>query len=123
VRLLIDGLNVIGTRPDGWWKDRHGAMVRLVETLERFAEETGDEVTVVFEKPPSPPIESALVAVAHGPARPNAADDEILRRLESDPHPEQISVVTSDTHLAARARAASGSVQPASAFRAFLDEL
>jgi hypothetical protein len=41
-------MNVIGTRPDGWWKDRHGAMVRLVGRLERWATDSGEEVTVVF---------------------------------------------------------------------------
>src|ERR1700756_5411888 len=32
VRWFVDGMNVIGTRPDAWWKDRHAAMVRLVPT-------------------------------------------------------------------------------------------
>ena len=36
VRWLVDGMNVIGTRPDAWWKDRHAAMVRLVDLLERL---------------------------------------------------------------------------------------
>src|ERR1700685_627690 len=33
VRWLVDGMNVIGTRPDGWWRDRHRAMVNLVDLL------------------------------------------------------------------------------------------
>ena len=33
VRWIVDGMNVIGSRPDGWWKDRSGAMVALVERL------------------------------------------------------------------------------------------
>ena len=33
-RLIVDGMNVIGSRPDGWWRDRPGAMRRLVEKLE-----------------------------------------------------------------------------------------
>ena len=40
MRWLIDGMNVIGTRPDAWWKDRHGAMVRLVDQLERWSAAT-----------------------------------------------------------------------------------
>jgi predicted RNA-binding protein with PIN domain len=124
VRWIVDGLNVIGSRPDGWWRDRHGAMVRLVAMLDRFAEESGDEVKVVFEKPPAPPIESTQVEVAHAPrARPNAADDEIVRLLEADPAPEEISVVTSDAGLAERVRASGASVQPASSFRARLERL
>jgi hypothetical protein len=77
MRWIVDGMNVIGTRPDGWWKDRHGAMTRLVDLLERFSAATGEDVTVVFEQPPSPPIASPLVEVAHAP-RPeaDAADKE-----------------------------------------------
>lgn len=124
MRWLVDGLNVIGSRPDGWWRDRHGAMVRLVESLERFAAASEDEVTVVFEKPPSPPIASERVEVAHAPrGGRNAADDEIVRRLEADPAAaETITVVTSDHALAERARAAGASVQPAAPFRARLDD-
>src|SRR5213080_2145798 len=81
VRWLVDGMNVIGTRPDAWWKDRHRAMVRLVDLLERWAASDGEEVTVVFERPPSPPIRSTVIEVAHAPRpRPDAADDEIIRR-------------------------------------------
>jgi predicted RNA-binding protein with PIN domain len=124
VRWLVDGLNVIGTRPDGWWKDRHGAMVRLVEMLERFASDSGDEVVVVFEKPPSPPIASTLVEVAHAPrARRDAADEEIVRRLSADPDPAQIRVVTSDRRLAEQVSAAGATVEPAASFRARLEAL
>ncbi len=52
MRWLVDGMNVIGTRPDGWWKDRHAAMVRLVGQLEMWAASGGEDVTVVFEQPP-----------------------------------------------------------------------
>ena len=124
MRWLVDGLNVIGVRPDGWWRDRHGAMVRLVDLLERFAAAAGEDVTVVFEKPPSPPIASTLVEVAHAPrARPDAADDEIVRRLAADPDPSQIRVVTSDRRLADQARAAGAAVEPAASFRSRLEAL
>jgi 8-oxo-dGTP diphosphatase len=32
--VIVDGANVMGSRPDGWWKDRAGAAVRLREQLE-----------------------------------------------------------------------------------------
>lgn len=32
-RLIIDGNNVIGSRPDGWWKDRAGATRGLVDKV------------------------------------------------------------------------------------------
>ena len=119
MRWLVDGMNVIGTRPDGWWKDRHAAMVRLVDLLERWVAASGEEVTVVFEQRPSPPISSTVIEVAHAPRpRPHAADDEIARRLADDPEPASVRVVTSDRWLADRARAAGALVEPAESFRA-----
>lgn len=122
-RYLVDGMNVIGTRPDRWWKDRHGAMVRLVDQIERWVAATGAEVTIVFERPPSPPISSPLVEVTHAPrAGPNSADDEIVRRLRADESPEQVRVVTSDHALADQARFAGASVEPSEAFRSRIEE-
>src|SRR5437763_15027456 len=107
-------MNVIGTRPDAWWRDRHGAMVRLVDMLERWAASSGAEVTVVFEKPPSPPIRSTVIAVAHAPRpRRDSADDEIVRLLLADTEPRSVRVVTSDHWLGARARAPRATVAPA----------
>lgn len=38
VRLLVvDAANVVGSRPDGWWRDRHGAAERLRDQLARLA--------------------------------------------------------------------------------------
>ena len=62
-------MNVIGSRPDGWWRDRHAAMVRLVDLLERWAADSGEDVTVVFEQPPRPPIDSSVIEVAHAKRR------------------------------------------------------
>lgn len=31
--LLVDAANVVGARPDGWWRDRAGAATRLLERL------------------------------------------------------------------------------------------
>ena len=118
MRWLIDGMNVIGTRPDSWWRDRHAAMVRLVDMLERWAVQTGDDVVVVFEKPPRPPIRSSVIEVTHAPrAKANAADDEIARILEADPQAGHTWVVTSDRRLADQARAAGAAVEGADAFR------
>jgi uncharacterized protein YaiI (UPF0178 family) len=122
MRWIVDGMNVIGTRPDQWWRDRHGAMLRLVDMLERWAATGGGDVTVVFEKPPSPPIRSTVIVVAHAPRpRRDSADDEIVRLLLDDPEPGAVRVVTSDHWLADRARAAGASVEPASAFRSLIE--
>jgi uncharacterized protein YaiI (UPF0178 family) len=118
MRWLIDGMNVIGTRPDAWWKDRDAAMLRLVDMLERWAADSGEDVTVVFERAPRPPIRSTVIEVAHAPRpKPNAADDEIVRRLRADPDPADVRVVTSDRWLADRAWAAGASVEGADSFR------
>jgi predicted RNA-binding protein with PIN domain len=122
VRWLVDGMNVIGTRPDRWWRDRDAAMARLVDELERFVGASGDDVTVVFERRPRPPLSSPLVEIAHAPKpRRDAADDEILRRLRDDPDPHAVTVVTSDRMLADLARGLGARVEPAATFRDRLD--
>ena len=124
MRWIVDGMNVIGTRPDAWWKDRDAAMLRLVDMLERWAAAEGEDVTVVFERPPSPPIRSTVIEVAHAP-RPkrNAADDEIIRRLRADRDPADVVVVTSDHWLADRASATGAGVLGAESFRIRIDSL
>jgi predicted RNA-binding protein with PIN domain len=123
VRWLIDGMNVIGTRPDHWWKDRDAAMLRLVDMLERWAAAEGDDVTVVFERPPRPPIRSTVIEVAHAPKpRANAADDEIVRRLRAEPEPGRVVVVTSDRWLADTVSAIGAAVVGAEAFRSRIEE-
>jgi predicted RNA-binding protein with PIN domain len=123
VRWLIDGMNVIGTRPDGWWHDRDAAMLRLVKLIEDWAAYEGEDVTVVFERKPSPPIRSTVIEIAHAPRpRADAADDEIIRRLRADPNPGRVRVVTSDRWLADRAWAVGASVEGADSFRSRIDE-
>jgi hypothetical protein len=33
LRVIVDGANVVGSRPDGWWRDREGAARRLAGRL------------------------------------------------------------------------------------------
>jgi predicted RNA-binding protein with PIN domain len=116
-------MNVIGTRPDAWWKDRHAAMVRLVDLLERWAAVNGEDVTVVFEQPPRPPIRSTVIEIAHAPRpRRDSADDEIVRLLRSFPEPGVVRVVTSDNWLGDRVRATGATVEAAAAFRTWIEE-
>src|SRR6201995_5411378 len=122
MRWYVDGMNVIGTRPDGWWKDRDAAMLRLVDLLERWAAAEGEDVIVIFERKPSPPIRSTVIEVTHAPRpRREAADDEIVRRLRAEPTPGMVRVVTSDRWLADRAGALGAGVHGADMFRAMLD--
>jgi predicted RNA-binding protein with PIN domain len=123
MRWLIDGMNVIGTRPDGWWRDRDGAMLRLVDQVERWAAAAGEEVTVVFERPPSPPIRSSVIDIAHAPRpKPHAADDEIVRRLRELSGGGEVRVVTSDRWLADQAFALGAVVMSAESFRGWLEQ-
>ncbi|CAN5909044.1 NYN domain-containing protein [soil metagenome] len=98
--LLIDGMNVIGSRPDGWWRDRDAAVRRLVDRLKRLAD-AGESVTVVFDGKPLDDLPegdhggvSVLFARRSGP---NAADDRIVELAHE--HPEADRVVTSDRNL------------------------
>jgi len=121
-RLLVDGMNVIGSRPTGWWRDRPGAIRELVEGLVAYAEESGQEVSVVFDGNPvevaAGPLEVAF-ATRQGP---DAADDEIAKRVAADPDPGGLRVVTSDSRLAQRVRDHGAEVVGAGGFRRQLDE-
>jgi predicted RNA-binding protein with PIN domain len=122
VRWIVDGMNVIGSRPDGWWRDRARAMRALVDRLEQWAVAEGADVTVVFERPPSPPIESSVITVTHAPqAAANSADDEIVRLVTADADPSKTRVATSDRTLSDRVQAAGASVFPAERLRSLID--
>jgi predicted RNA-binding protein with PIN domain len=113
-------MNVIGSRPDGWWKDRGRAMATLVERLDQWASVQGDGVTVVFERPTV--ITSSVIDIAHAPtAAANSADDEIVRLVDADARAHEIRVVTSDRMLADRVRRLGASVVPAESFRDLVD--
>jgi predicted RNA-binding protein with PIN domain len=116
-RWLVDGMNVIGSRPDGWWRDRTGAMRALAAELDRFSAQRGEQVAVVFDgRPREIPAERVQVRFAARAGR-NAADDDIARAVEEDAAPGELRVVTSDADLAARVRAAGGEVEGAGTFR------
>jgi predicted RNA-binding protein with PIN domain len=122
VRWIVDGMNVIGSRPDGWWKDRGRAMAALVEKLDRWASVQGEDVTVVFERPPATAITSSVIEIAYAPkAAANSADDQIVRLVEADARPQEIRVVTSDKGLASRVAALGATVYPAASFRDLID--
>ncbi|HWD69945.1 MAG TPA: NYN domain-containing protein [Solirubrobacteraceae bacterium] len=124
MRWLIDGMNVIGTRPDRWWRDRDAAMLRLVDQLERWAAEEGEDVVVVFERQPSPPIRSTVIGVTHAPKpKANAADDEIVALLQAAEHPHAMRVVTSDRGLSERAQARGATVEGADSFRSRIESI
>jgi predicted RNA-binding protein with PIN domain len=122
-RWLIDAHNVIGSRPDGWWRDRDGAARRLVDAVRAWAARTGAEALVVLDAGP-PPLagrEGGVEVVIAPRGGRDAGDDELIRRLADEPDRAAARVVTSDARLAARARALGAEVMGARAFRAHLD--
>ncbi len=117
VRWLVDGMNVIGSRPDGWWRDRTGAMRRLTRELDALAEATGDPVTVVFDGR-AREVQAARVDVRFARRRgPDAADDDIAEIAAGDDDPGALRVVTSDARLAGRVRATGAEVVGAGELR------
>jgi predicted RNA-binding protein with PIN domain len=118
-RLIVDGNNVMGSRPDGWWRDRAGAARRLVEQIGAWAQE---DVLVVFDGRapddlPAPPRVDVRFAERGGR---DAADDVIAALVAGDGAPDTLRVVTSDAELARRVREHGAAVSGA---RAFLDAL
>jgi len=121
-RWLVDASNVIGSKPDGWWRDREGATARLLDALRAFAGEEDDVVVVLDAGPAEWAGRDGPLEVVIAPRRGrDAADDEIARLLDEDEDPESIRVVTSDATLADRARARGAKVVGAGAFRRQLD--
>jgi predicted RNA-binding protein with PIN domain len=123
VHLFVDGMNVIGSRPDGWWRDREGAMRALAEKLAAYSRASGDAVTVVFDARPFEidiPSEASLeIGFAH--PGPDAADDELVRRIEALDDPADAAIVTSDDELARRAAALGVRILSSGSFRRELD--
>jgi len=119
---IVDGNNVMGSRPDGWWRDRRGAQRRLVERLERFAAARDEPVTVIFDGRAHDAGGGSRVAVRFARrAGRDAADDDVAAVVARHPEPASLTVVTSDGALADRVRAAGGEIVGAGAFLRELD--
>ncbi|MFJ9175614.1 NTP pyrophosphohydrolase [Streptomyces sp. NPDC102360] len=73
--LVVDGANVVGSVPDGWWRDRRGAAERLRDRLAERARHTGEEIILV--------VEGAARGVESAPgvrveSAPGSGDDRIV---------------------------------------------
>ena len=104
-------MNVLGSRPDGWWRDRPAAMERLTRRLDAFAERVGAELTVVFDGNPHERVRAAAggIEVRFAPGGPNAADREIVRIIRADQDPASLVAVSSDKRLRAAVKASGAS--------------
>ncbi len=120
---VVDGMNLIGSRPDGWWRDRAGARRRLVSELAPLVG-PDTEVTVVFDGRPGPGEVDAAVAAGvearFAPGGPNAADRAIVDLLPSLADGDEVTVVTSDGALADAVRRVGVNVEGVGAFRRLL---
>ena len=112
--LVVDAANVVGSVPDGWWRDRHAAAERLRDTLVPFAEDglTGLpgplEVVLV--------VEGAARRVTSVPgvrtvAAPGIGDDRIVELVTAEAPVRRCVVVTADHELGERVRAEGAEVR------------
>ena len=106
--LVVDGANVVGSRPDGWWRDRPGAARRLAEQLEAV-QLPYDEVVLVLEGAarrgrPTGQAESLRVEHAGG-SGDDAIVAEVARLVATG---AGVDVVTADRELRSRVEEAGG---------------
>ena len=64
--IVVDAANVVGSRPDGWWRDRPGAARRLLRQLADLQERLEDTEIVVI-------LEGAARSATSGPDAPDTA--------------------------------------------------
>lgn len=108
--LIVDGANVVGSRPDGWWKDRAGAAGRLYDKL-AAADLPYDRVVLVLEgqaKPGRPVDGAGRPEVVHAPRE---GDDEIVAQARNAVDGgQQTTVATADRGLEQRVRAVGATI-------------
>jgi predicted RNA-binding protein with PIN domain len=110
--IVVDGANVVGSVPDGWWRDRRGAATRLRDAL--AARDTTTlpaallgAVTLVVEGAARgvPPVAGVAVEAA-----PKSGDDHIVALVADNVGRRPVVVVTSDRELRQRVRELGASI-------------
>ncbi len=100
--LVVDGANVVGSRPDGWWRDRAGAARRLHEGL-LVADTPYDEVVLVLEgqaKGGIRPGRDGHVRTVH--AKRDGDEAIVAETRAAVDRGDRVTVVTADRFLGAR---------------------
>ena len=106
--LVVDGANVVGSVPDGWWRDRAAAAVRLRDRLEPLATAgvagiPGPvEVVLVVEGKARDIPANSTVRIERAPA---SGDDAVVAVVRTAPAGRRVVVVTADRGLRARVAA------------------
>lgn len=106
--LIVDGANVVGSRPDGWWRDRAGAARRLHEQL-ATAVLPYDEVVLVLEgdaRRGNPTGADGRVRTLHALGSGDDAIVDAVRAQAELNDGRGITVVTADRGLRDRVEAA-----------------
>jgi hypothetical protein len=113
--LIVDGANVVGSRPDGWWRDRAGAAHRLREQLST-AVLPHDEVVLVLEgaaRQGNPAGRDGRLRTVHAHGSGDDAIVEAVVEQVDVGDGREVTVVTADRLLRNRVEAAgAGSVSP-----------
>jgi predicted RNA-binding protein with PIN domain len=125
--LLVDAMNVIGSRPTGWWRDRDGAVRMLLAKLQRLTTMRAVEISVFVDGRPLHDVPEGVhehVEVLYARrSGANAADDRVVECVRAHEDPGSLTVVTSDRALAGRAKAGGAMVLGASWLLNELDAL
>jgi len=100
--LVVDGANVVGSVPDGWWKDRAGAARRLHERL-LVGDTSYDLIVLVLEGGAKGGVKAgrdAHVVTVHAT---RDGDSEIERQVATAIEAgRRVTVVTADRFLQSR---------------------
>lgn len=114
--IVVDAANVVGSRPNGWWRDRAGAARTLLEQLTGLAPRLAQpaEVVAVLEgkaRAADPAVDGVRVVLADG-SGDDAIVDTVAAAVEQD-SARSITVVTADRGLRERVEAlGAGTVGP-----------
>lgn len=108
--LLIDAANVVGSRPDGWWRDRAGAAARLVAQVREatVSDRLPPPVVVVLEGAGRQGAEAGMgdgVEVVHASGE---GDDTLAAFAAAATEP--VILVSADRALGERCRAVGATV-------------
>ncbi|RSS70747.1 NTP pyrophosphohydrolase [Streptomyces sp. WAC06614] len=99
VLMIVDAANVVGSVPDGWWRDRRGAAERL---RDRLARRGGEEEIVLVVEGAARGVES--VPGVRVDAAPGSGDDRIVELAAAHADRDCV-VVTADRALRERVAA------------------
>lgn len=97
--LIVDAANVVGARPDGWWKDRAAAARRLHEAL-MVADVGYEQIVFVVEGQAKGGVRAGKDAHVRTVHAPRDGDSTILKEAAAMvARGHQVMVVTADRAL------------------------